>query len=249
MLKCATTNISVEPVFVKRVLLTLAIGILASSTLYGQPGARPAPRVDRLRCTVDSFAVTLIRAGVRQRTGTIVDECRLSGIGASQLLTRVYRTTDEVLGNRLDTIVDVAATLEPRWYHSTTSRESRRLAWSDGRVRGQVRPVNAAVVPVDDESKPGVFNGASVDIVLRASPLTRNYSVRIPTYVSNRGEVIVTATVLGEEVVGQFRTWKVNADFGGLPVSFWIDTTTRQLRKQVMQMAADAAIEFTVLTR
>jgi hypothetical protein len=85
-------------------------------------------------------------------------------------------------------------------------------------------------------------------MILRASPLMKNYSVRIPTYVPNRGEVIVAASVLGEEVLGEFRTWRIDADFGGLSVSFWIDTTTRQLRKQIMHVAPDADIEFAVLS-
>jgi len=219
--------------------------------LSAQPATRVTPDLSRLKCGIDSLEIYVVQASARRHTGTLVDECRSSGTGSARVLTRIYRTTDRVLGNRLDTIVDLWSSLEPRSYHSVSSRmssgEKIRLDWSGNRLRGRIEPDNKPAVAVDEEVKSPHYNSASFDVLLRASPLAVGYSVEVPAYVPGRGLSKLTAKVAGEEEVAGQASWRVDTDFAGLPVTFWIGKTSRQLLKQVMHLSPEADIEFDLL--
>ncbi|MGH7650670.1 MAG: hypothetical protein ACREMS_02390 [Gemmatimonadaceae bacterium] len=210
-----------------------------------QEPSRPIPNADRLRCGVDSLESYLVRGSSRQRTGVIIDTCAVTGTGTQRTLTRVYRATDAILGSRLDTIVDSWPRLEPRSYHSVSSRDTVFLDWSASRLRGKVRVEGKPVISVDEVADT-VYNAASFDLILRASPLASNYSVVVPAYIPGRGVVRLTAKVGDEENVHGQNAWRVDADFMGMPVTFWIGKATRQLLRQVMHVAPNVDIEFVV---
>jgi hypothetical protein len=195
---------------------------------------------------VDSLEIYVIRQGNRRRTGSIVDECRTTGADDARLMTRIYRTTAAVLGNRLDTIVDAWGSLQPRSYHSRSSHEVVQLDWSAGRLRGKVQSEGKPSATVDEDSKAGMYNSASFDVILRASPLAANYSLAVPAYVPGSGVATLTARVVGEEAIDGQSAWRIDADFTGLSVTFWIAKNTRQLLKQVMHVAPGTDIEFVV---
>ena len=222
--------------------------VFHSLALSAQPAARVTVDLARLKCGVDSLEIYLVQGSARRRTGTLVDECRSSGTGSAQVFTRVYRTTDRVLGNRLDTIVDLWSSLEPRSYHSVGSRASSsdtiRLDWSANRLRGRVVLESKPAIAIDEDVKSPHYNSASFDVLLRASPLAAGYSVDVPAYVPGRGVVKLTANVVREEQVAGQASWRVDADFGGLSVTFWIAKTSRQLLKQAMHITPEADIEF-----
>ena len=88
------------------------------------------------------------------------------------------------------------------------------------------------------------FNGASVDLILRASPLADGYAVTIPTFSGAQGLTAVSARVAGSESVGGIDAWRVDASFADLPVTFWIDKVSRRLVRQVMRPADGVEIEF-----
>lgn len=236
----------------KRFLATLATitaTFAALDSVSAQRVDQPTPDADRLRCGIDSLAVSLLREGSRQRTGIIVDECRVSGTGNTRLMTRIYRTTDAVLGNRLDTIVDVWRSLEPRRYRSRSSREVVQLDWAEGRLRGTIQTQGQPAATVDEAAKAGVYNSASFDVIVRASPLAAGYSLALPAFVPGRGIATLTAKVVGDESVDGQSAWRVDADFSGLAVTFWIAKQSRQLLKQVIHAAPGADIEFVALPR
>jgi hypothetical protein len=230
--------------------LAVFIASLACYThaLRAQPAARVSLDLARLKCGIDSLEIYVVQGSARRRTGTLVDECRSSGTGSARLFTRIYRTTDRVLGNRLDTIVDLWSSLEPRSYHSVSSRSSSsdtiRLEWGGNRLRGRVALESKPAIAVDDELKSPQYNSASFDVLLRASPLAAGYSVDVPAYVPGRGVLKLTAKVVGEEDIAGQASWRVNADYGGLSVTFWIAKTSRQLLKQAMHITPEADIEF-----
>jgi hypothetical protein len=229
-----------------RSTLALAVVTLISSltSLRAQNATRPSANADRLTCGVDSLEVYLVRQGTRQRTGTIVDDCRSSGTGSERLLTRIYRSTDAVLGNRLDTIVDVWSTLEPRRYRSRSSREVVELDWTTTGLRGRLQPEGKPSTMIDEPLRSTIYNSASFDLVVRASPLAAGYTVAVPSYVPSRGVVTLTARVAGDETIDGQAAWRVDADFTGMAVSFWVAKKTRRLLKQVMHVAPGADIEF-----
>jgi hypothetical protein len=228
---------------------TILTTLAAVDSVSAQRGDRPTPDADRLRCGIDSLAVSLLRQGSRQRTGIIVDECRSSGTGNARLMTRIYRTTDAALGDRLDTIVDVWSSLAPRSYRSRTSREVVQLDWTQGRLRGNIQTDGKAASTVNEDATAGVYNSASFDVILRASPLATGYALALPAYVPGRGIATLTANVVGDEPVDGQSSWRVDADFSGLAVTFWIAKNSRQLLKQVIHVAPGIDIEFVALTR
>jgi len=70
------------------------------------------------------------------------------------------------------------------------------------------------------------------------------YAVAVPSYVPSRGIVTLTAKVVGDDMIDGQATWRVDADFTGMSVSFWVAKTSRRLLKQVMHVAPGADIEF-----
>jgi hypothetical protein len=173
-----------------------------------------------------------------------MDLCQISSNMPRPTLTRVYRIDDALLGNRVDTIVDAWKSLSPRKYHSHSTSETVQLDWEGTRLRGIIKPSDKpSLAAVDEEFRQDAFDGASLDLILRASPLAPNYAVAVPVYVEGHGIITVTAKVAAEEVVDGHASWRVDADFGGLPVSFWIAKDTRQLIKQVMHVSG-AELEF-----
>ena len=231
-----------------RLAFFIASLVCHSHVLNAQSASRVSVDLARLKCGIDSLEIYVVQQRARRRTGTLFDECRSSGTGSARIFTRIYRTTDRVLGNRLDTIVDLWSTLEPRSYHSVSSRlssgEKIRLDWSGSRLRGRIEPDNKPAITVDEDVKSPHYNSVSFDVLLRASPLAAGYSVEVPAYVAGSGVSKLTAKVVGEEEVAGQASWRLDADFNGLPVTYWIAKTSRQLLKEVMHITPEADIEF-----
>jgi hypothetical protein len=56
---------------------------------------------------------------------------------------------------------------------------------------------------------------------------------------------VLTANVARSEVVeGYGDTWRIEADFAGLPVTFWIGKTSRRLVRQIMHLSPTVEIMF-----
>lgn len=223
--------------------ITLAFVMIASTS----PAQAPTPpNVDpaKLSCRTDTLAIFLVRQGVRQQTGTVIDECHPEGSGAARVRMRIYISRDAVLGNRVDTVIDSWTSLEPRSYHSVASHEIVRLDWLGSHLRGRIETEGKAPVAVDEQLRSRVYNGASFDTMIEASPLAANYAVEIPAYVPGRGVVTLTAKVVGEEMIDGQASWRVDADFTGLAVTFWIAKSSRRLLKQVLHAAPGTDIEF-----
>src|SRR5512146_1615680 len=85
---------------------SLLVVALVSGTIQAQ--TKPIAGLDPslLRLTTDSLEVYLVRQGNRHRTGTIVDALDTVRVNDELRLQRVYRRTDAVLGNGVDTLVD-----------------------------------------------------------------------------------------------------------------------------------------------
>jgi hypothetical protein len=93
-----------------------------------------------------------------------------------------------------------------------------------------------------------VYNGATLDLLLRASPLALGYEVEVPAFIPEHGVVRIRARVAGSDTVpGAGVYWRVNADFAGLPVTFWIDQTNRRLGRQTLRPGPDVRLEFAPL--
>jgi hypothetical protein len=199
-----------------------------------------------LRTGTDSLAVFVVRGRDTIRTGTIVDELAVVQAGATSHLRRVYRTRDRVLGMRLDTLVDDLSTLRPVSLRSRTDRAFEFLSFAPGRVTGWLRIANGDSVGVDVQSLPEVYSSSTVDLVIRASPLSDGWQMEVAMFLPNtRGTAPFRARVTGSDSVGGSEAWRVEAEFTGTPVTFWVDKTTRHLVKQEMRVRRDMIILFT----
>lgn len=230
-------------------LMRLPLCLTASALLVSAAGAgaQASPTVDgrRLPQGVDSLAVYLVRGGDTTLTGMIREELTQVDEGGRRLVHRVYATMDQILGLRLDSLVDVAETLEPVRHRSRTENGAEYLDFADGRVTGWLRMANGDTVSVATPLPPGVVNASAFDLVLRAADLRDGWSAEVPAFMPNaRAVVPLHARVVGTDTVAGEACWRVAAEFTGMPVTFWIGQSSRRLRQQVMHIGPDAVILF-----
>jgi hypothetical protein len=231
-------------------LLPVAIVLLAAplAPISAQPSDRVPIDMSRLYCGVDTAEVYVVQQGTRKRTGTVIEQCRSIDTGSARRLMRIARTVDATLGTYVDTTVDMWNTLEPRSYRGGGTRAGTRLKfqleWTGDRLRGRVEADGMAPMTIDQRQPSPVYNGTSMDLVLRAAPLKSGYSIVVPAFVPGRGATTFTAVVADEEFVAGQLTWRVDADFAGRDFSVWIIKSSRRIIKQTVRWAPGAEIEF-----
>jgi hypothetical protein len=215
----------------------IVLAVTATSALAQTP---PGPQPDgrRLRLASDSFDVYVVRLGQPQRTGFLVDRLDTVRVDGEAMLRRIQRTSDAVLGSSVDTLVDALATLQPRSVRSHSDRGTEFLDWQTRRVVGVVEEPDSPARSIDSPLPSGWYSSASFDLILRACPLADGYGVAVPTFSGRLGSRVLTARVTGsEEIEGHGDTWRIEADFGGLPVTFWVRKSSRRLVRQVMYIS------------
>lgn len=221
----------------------IVLAITATTGLAQSP-TQPQPDGRRLRLGNDSLEVYVVRLGKQQRTGFLIDRLDTVRVNGETMLRRVYRTTDAVLGNSVDTLVDALATLQPRSVRSYSDRGTERLDWQS-RVVGVVEEPDSPERTVDSALPKGWYSSASFDLILRACPLADGYDVAVPTFSGREGSRVLTARVAAsEQVEGHGDTWRIEADVAGLPVTFWISKSSRRLVRQIMHISPAFEIMF-----
>jgi hypothetical protein len=234
----------------------VAVSVAASSAGAQNGGARSAswsvasPDGHLIVPGTDTFAVYLVRQGKRQRIAYVVDAIAVDvGAAGDTLLRREYSFVDE-RGSRVDTIVDHRATLRMRRYWSRIpSGGLNSVVFDDGHLTGSVSRLGRAVA-IDTLLPDGAYNGATLDLVLRSSPLALGYAVEVPSFIPEHGVVPLRARVAAlDTLAGDGVYWRVNADFAGLPATFWINRRTRKLGRQVLRPGNDVTLEFVPLPR
>lgn len=196
-----------------------------------------------IRPGTDTLASYLVRGTDTVLTGMIIDELKVLERDGRGVLQRVYRSMDQALGSRLDTLVDVHKTLVPVAHRSLSDRMAESLDFADGRVSGSLLLANGVSVPVDMPLPPLTYNSSSFDLVLRASPLEEDWAATVPVFLPNtRASVDLRARVTGMEAIDGAACWRVEAEFTGMPVTFWVDAETRTLRRQVMLVRPDLEV-------
>jgi len=222
----------------------IVIAVAASSALAQAPAA-PQPDGRLLRLGSDSLEVYVVRLGEAKRTGSLIDQLDTVRVNGETMLRRIYRTNDTALGTSVDTLVDVFATLEPRSVRSHFSRGAEKLDWQPSRVVGVVEESEGATRSIDSPRPTGWYSSASFDLILRAAPLADGYKVAVPTFSGRQGSYVMTAKVAASEGIEGFGdTWRVEGDFSGLSVTFWISKTSRRIVRQIMHVSPGLEIMF-----
>ena len=212
------------------------------SSIEGQ-GASLRLDTKLLALRVDSLAVFLIRGNDTVRTGSIIDELRIEG----KHLVRIDAMSDRILGNTVDTIVSSLEDLRPLKYSTHSPSQVTHLSFRSTEVTGWSRLPNGDSTTIRTELPTVVYDGASFDLVIRASPLAPSFELTVPSFLVGPNTVgKLTAAVTGTEIVAGRPCWVVKAHFASMPVTFWIDKENRSLRRQLMQPRIDMSILITI---
>jgi hypothetical protein len=134
-------------------------------------------------------------------------------------------------------LVEAFPELTPVRHRSRSVHGQESVDYAPGQVRGWMRDARGDSVPIQESLPNVVYSGSTFDLILRAAPLRDGWQAVIPAFVpSSRSVVPLRAQVTGTEKIGEDACWRVEADFGGTPVTFWIHQGTRTLCQQVMQL-------------
>jgi hypothetical protein len=215
---------------------------------FATPPSLPALRgVDgtRLRAGMDTLHVWRMQGTDSTRTGTIIDELRVSDEGGQRVLRRSYRTIDDARGTSVDSMVDRLPSLAPLEHRSYGSNETTSIRFADGRVKGTIRPTTGDSVVLDSPVPEGIINFASFDLAVRAAPLAVGLQAEVPALLaSQRAIAPLRIHVTRLEQIGGMRCWRVEAEFTGMPVIFWVSEETRTLCRQEMRPGPGVVLVF-----
>jgi len=231
--------------------LILVLAAAAAGSLHAQSSRAPKPDARRLTLGTDSLDVFVVRQGRPLRTGAIVDRLDTVRVGGELLLRRVYRRTDAALGNGVDTLVDRFPDLTPHSVRSASDGGgTETLAWRAGRMTGAVERSGSSTRTIDTTAAASTFSRSSVDLVLRASPLAVGYEVAVPAYSARQGAATIAARVAASETLPGFGpAWRVEADYAGMPVTFWIDAGSRRVVRQLIRVAPGTELLYVAARR
>lgn len=189
-----------------------------------------------LRERTDTLYSYLVRGADTMFTGVVTDELSMRTIDGRRALHRVYSSESSLSGPSRDTIVDDATTMAPIRSASASGRGIERVRFDGGRARGLLRMTSGDSIPIDVALPSPVYSSSSFDLVLRASDLAEGWSTTIPSFVpSSRVVIPMTARVVTRERIDGLDCWRVDADFMGMSVTFWIEHETRALCRQEMR--------------
>lgn len=207
--------------------------------------AQLAPDGTRLKAGADTMISFIIDGRDTVETGILVDAIERTTLDGRDVIRRVYRTADRVLGQSVDTIIDDARTLAPIQSRRRSPVGIALVDFTTERATGIYVQTNGDTLQIDVKVPTPVFSGSSFDLVLRSSPLAPGWRVTVPVLVpSSRVVMEMNARVEGLETIQGRPCWRVEAEFGGMSVGFWVDQKTRQLCQQVMRPRTDFTILF-----
>jgi hypothetical protein len=221
-------------------VLIAAICVLVPHHALGQD-APVRPNGHLLPLQVDTFAIYTIRGSDTTRTGVLIDALQ----STDGRLVRTYRQIDRMVGPQLDTITSTFPDLRPVAYQGLSARFGASLTYRSDSVRGSLLLADGSSVSVGASLSRPVYDGASYDLVVRASDLAEGVAITVPLFlVAANATAEVSGRVIGSEVIRGRDCWVFTANFAGMPVTFWIDKSTRALRRQLLQPGVGLGVLF-----
>ena len=209
------------------VLLALA----AQQSVMAQTSASGS----RLALGADSLWIYAIRGADTVATGQIVEHLMTFTEAGELRLRRIYVTADAAMGAEVDSIDDAMADLAPRRLRVRQRNRDILVRFTGDSAVGYSKNPYQASEPVQAVLAPGVIDGFSFDLYLRASDLAPGRRFDLTGYdASSRKLTPMSAQVIGEEVVAGVPSWRVRGTFGAMSVEFWIAKDGRRLRQQVI---------------
>jgi hypothetical protein len=199
----------------------------------------------RIAARTDTLEIVAVRGGDTVPVGILFDAISRGVYEGHQVLLRVYRSQSALLGSRVDTLIDAAESLQPLRIASRTVRGSDIVVFADGRASGYSLLANGDSVDIDVAIAQGVISGSSLDLAIRASELAADSRLGFQVFLpSTRSVSQMDARVAGAETVDGESCWRVDANFAGTPVSFWVGRDSYRLLRQVMTLRPDFQLVF-----
>lgn len=223
--------------------VVLALSLLAG--LQASLHAQAAPDGNRLQLGADSLYVYRIARGDTVATGLIIERLATVAVDGERRIQRIYITADEAMGAEVDSIEDTMKGLEPRRLRALQRNRDILVRFTGDSALGYSKSPFQASAPVAAALAPGVIDGFSFDMYLRAADLAIGRRFDLTAYdPSARKLTLTSAGVVGEEVVAGVPSWHLRGTFGEMPVEFWIAKDGRRLRRQLIYPTPGLGILF-----
>lgn len=228
----------------RHALAALFVLGLVNGAAHAQQAARPYP--DLLQAGTDTLYQYLVQGADTTFIGTVVDVIERVSLNGRAVIRRIYSSDSRLSGGTRDTIIDDAATLRPVRTASYSTRAIEKVEYGPDRASGWIRQPNGDSLRIDVAVPPQVYAASSFDVVIRASELDDGWSATVPAFVaSSRVVVPMTARVVREERIDEWECWRVDAEYMGMPVNFWVERETRRLCRQEMRPRVGLSLLYT----
>ena len=221
-------------------------------TLNAQAPALPAIAVTRvptidaglLRPGTDRFAVYMVEGTRRTLLARVTDDVSFVEIAPGDtVIRRVYEwSTGEETYSHLDTILISRQDLTLRRFTTQVAGTTSTLEWTAGRLRGETR-INGKPTAMDQWLNAPVYHAATLDLVARASLLSRDYSSTLSTFSPESGTIApAQLAVAGLDSIGSPQ-WRVQTEVRGLMTTYWVDRRSHRIIREARYMGKGFRIE------
>lgn len=204
--------------------------LLAATSVAGQGPVR-------LATGTDTLALWLVERGDTTRSGVVIDEVKVISHDGEPAYQRRYHGSGSLFEGRIDTMVDRVRDLAPLRSVAVRGNRAAAVRFEGGRALGEIFTVLDGVRAIDVAVPDGVVQGGSLDLALRRASLalgdTLHHRLFAPLVTMF---TTTTSIVAGLDTVDGRPAWRVMTDFHDIHYTMWIDTTTRVLHRQTLEM-------------
>lgn len=197
-----------------------------------------------LRPGTDRFAVYMVEGTRRELLARVTDEVSLVEIAPGDtVIRRVYEwATGEESYSHVDTILMSRQDLTLRRFTTRVAGESSTVEWVAGRLRGEAR-IKGKPTPMDAWLNASVYHAGTLDLVARASLLSRDYASTLSTFSPESGTIApAQLSVTGLDSIGSPQ-WRVQSEVRGLMTTYWVDRRSHRIIREARYMGKGFRIE------
>ena len=228
------------------------VSLCSAHGLGAQAPALPAVAVTRvptidaglLRPGTDRYAVYMVEGNRRELIARVTDEVSFAEVAPGDtVIRRVYEwSTGEDSYSHLDTILISRDDLTLRRFSTRVAGTTSTIEWSAGRLRGETR-INGTPTPMDAWLNAPVYHAGTLDLVARASLLSRDYSSTLSTFSPESGKITpAQLAVTGLDSIGSPQ-WRVQSEVRGLMTTYWVDRRSHRIIREARYMGKGFRIE------
>jgi hypothetical protein len=189
----------------------------------------------RIAQRTDTFAQYMISTVEKDtvRAGNIVEIVRADG----NSLTHIVLAIDDPVLWLADTLVVALSDLSPVSHRSHQRNAAGVVQFQTGRAQGWLRLENGDTVKIDSPLPKPTYNAADFDFLVRASDLRQGTRIELTGFSLGLNSIVpLRGRVTGTDSVAGHLCWVFAGTNGTVPVRFWIDQETRELRRQLIHL-------------